>query len=74
MDSYHEKIGGAEVHYNPNTEVPSNQIIYIMTKGALSGSLASTGLNPDDAIRYAYMIIDVARKAKLHEAQLEQGF
>lgn len=71
---YHEKLGGAEVHYMPNTEVPTNQVIYVMAKGYLSEVMASTPLNPDDAIRYAYMIIDAARKAKLCAAQLESGF
>lgn len=74
LAGYHEKLGGAEVHYNPNVEVASNQVIYIMTKSDKSEFIASTPLNPDDAIRYAYMIIDAARKAKLCAAQLESGF
>lgn len=73
-DYYHDKIGGAEVHYSPNTEVPENQIVYIIAKGHMSEVIASVALSPDDAMLYAYMIIDAARKAKLHAAQLEGGF
>lgn len=70
---YHNKVAGAEVHFSPDYESP-RQIIYIMAKSYMSGVIASTPLEPDDAMRYGQAIIEAARAAKLFTAMLDQGF